>query len=145
MTVSVMASPGTTASQGEDVGAQDGAGDHRQAERRHGQHRVGSERDEPVDPAAMEAGQRTQAAADQHREAGYECRQRERHASRIEHPREDVASEVVGAEQVLAAGRLLHGAQVHGVGIEGRNRGRRQRCKRQQHEHCQPGGPERLA
>ena len=63
MTVSVMASPGTTASQGEDVGAQDGAGDHRQAERRHRQHGVRGERDEPVDPAAVEAGQGAEAAA----------------------------------------------------------------------------------
>ena len=59
--------------------------------------------DHRVHPAAEEAGDHAHRHADRHRQAGADERDQQRHPRAVEDAREDVATERVDAEEVLAA------------------------------------------
>ena len=84
--------------------------DHREDDRREREDEVGGAHDRSVHEPAEVAGDRPERAADRRGERDEQERQRERHARAVEDAAEDVAAELVGAEEVLP-GRGLSAAR----------------------------------
>ena len=106
----------------------------RQHHRRKAQHHVDGAAADRIDPPAAEAQQDADAAANHQREEDG----RDAHGQRIpaapDDARKDVASEKVGAEDVLGIGGAQTRTDIHLGGVERSNPGREDR---RQHQHQQ--------
>src|SRR6267378_4124311 len=87
----------------EHAGPEHGHDRQRQQQIREGEQDLDSAHEHGVDPAARETGERAQQQAAPERDEHREHAHQQRHARAVDHAGENVAPELVGAEQVFAA------------------------------------------
>jgi hypothetical protein len=130
------------------AGREDRGERERQQQRGERQEDVGDPHDHVVQPAAGGAGQDAERHADEGAEREHAEDDEQRRPRAVEHAREDVAAELVGAERMAAPGRGQRVHRVrHGPGVGGMWRDER-REDRQQEQHdddAEADGHERLA
>jgi hypothetical protein len=97
----------------------------RQDEGRHAHERIGEPAEPGVEPAAVVAGAQPEEQSDRDADADSLQRRQHRRARSEDQPTEDVAPDLVRAEQVVAARRLVRRQQIGDIGVIGRE----QRCE----------------
>ena len=128
--------------------ADDGVDGEGQEDEGEGELDVGDAHEDRARPAAEETGQQPQESADERGEQHRAEADEERHARAVEHPREQVAPELVGAEEVARGARRLEArrevAPERVVGGEPRSGERNQHGQRgdQEPENAEPMAPE---
>jgi hypothetical protein len=117
----------------------------RQQQRRKGEEHVGDAHDDVVDAPAEVSGHQTDRDADQQRDKDDGNGDVERSARTVDHARENVATQRVGAEPVLGAGRLQLVAEVHPRRLVGGDPGREDGAEDDHAEEREPGHEQAVA
>src|SRR2546430_4563317 len=117
----------------DDAGAERGGDRDRQQKVREGEQDLDPPHDRRVEPPTGEARDAAERAAGHDRDGGRERPDEERHTRPVDHPREDVAAELVRAEEVLGvrARALLEERLLDGI------LRREERCRRRDQD--EPG------
>jgi len=126
-----------------EAGAEKGGQRDRQDEERHREHGVGDAHEQAVDPAPGVAGEQPDGHAEGERDRDRDETGEERGAGTVDHARQDVPADLVGAEEVRRARRLAHQEEVGRLGTVGSEQGRKS-CRRdeeQNHDRAEDGAP----
>jgi len=124
-----------------DAGPEHGDHDEDEEERRDREHRVGEAHERPVDPAALEAGDRADEDADHDRREHRGEADKERHAAPVQEATQHVAPQLVGAKRMHRArtGEAMDRVGRLGrYGPEHRTHDREQRDDRENDERAEP-------
>ena len=110
-----------------------------QEKRREAQHDIHAAHDALVHQTAEITGTQPQKKSDGHGQPHGHEPDPQRDPAPVEQPRQDVAAQGVGAEQMDRAGRLENGVDVQGGGAERHEKRRQQRGQRNGADQGQPG------